>query len=742
MTAPPDHNPIGHPCELCGRSAFVHRVRHQAKGDPCADCGLPAYRHVKRSKEYLARKQDKSRESIFLGLDGEGQGRAPHRYVLLQAAEESGERAWYVEDMNGLSSERCLDFIINLPTRRTSTFGFALGYDWTKILEDLPNEDIYELFRPELRARRGEHAGNRPIHWRGYTIDLMGGRMTIAKGDRSITIWDIFRFYGTKFVKALQAWSVGSKTLWERMQAMKEKRAEFDKLNRDEVREYCREECVCMAQLARKLVDAHEAVQLKLRSFHGAGSSGGAMLTAMGIKEKIRPTPNAMIKPVAMAFFGGRFENSVVGVIEGPVFNFDISSAYPYQLCWLPCLEHGQWEWTEERTKFDAATHALVYYGLADNDGIRDWGPFPFRTIDGSICYPSYSGGGYVWQDEFRSGERLFPSSIVFRGAWVYHRECDCQPFKRMPEFYRERVRLGKEGPGIVLKLGANSCYGKIAQSVGNAVFNSWIWAGLITSGTRAQSLDVLALHQDRANLLMVATDGIYTREDIQCPKPRDTGTWELIDSEAEYAKRLLKNPNADRMVRKPLGGWERKVVPQGVFCARPGIYFPLNPTKDEIDDVRGRGVGKGVVLEYHRLIVECYQREGITAVAKLASVSRFCGAKSSIRRVGPKGGPYQYIRADGKGSGQKAQEGHLMPIYGDWITRPVDMTFTPMPKRAGVAPDGQRLTLRRLPGNVESAVYRKALLSNEARQMLAATQELLEQPDVDFTEYELDTLE
>jgi hypothetical protein len=32
------------------------------------------------------------------------------------------------------------------------------------------------------------------------------------------------------------------------------------------------------------------------------------------------------------AFFGGRFENSVIGPIQKEIFSYDISSAYPYQL--------------------------------------------------------------------------------------------------------------------------------------------------------------------------------------------------------------------------------------------------------------------------------------------------------------------------------------------------------------------------------------------------------------------------
>src|SRR5262249_46056518 len=151
------------------------------------------------------------------------------------------------------------------------------------------------------------------------------------------------------------------------------------------------------------------------------------------------------------------------------------------------------------------------------------WGPFPFRDEIGSIVYPRSSGGGWLWGDEFFAGEALFPHA-EFVEAWVYDCSCTCKPFAAIPGYYRERVKIGKEGPGIVIKLGCNSCYGKIAQSLGGeGPFTSWMWAGLITSGTRAMILRALGAHKNPANLLMVATDGICTRERLDLPKPRDT---------------------------------------------------------------------------------------------------------------------------------------------------------------------------------------------------------------------------
>ena len=803
-----------------------------------------------------------SSSRTFIGVDGEGQtvGRGvhhigDHRYVFLAASSEQ-DKHWSVENESGLSTETCLDFLLEtVPHAKTLLFAYSFGYDLTKILVDLPDEKLYSLFRPDERLQEVEKYGKvrtepAPVRWRGYSINLQGSKLTLARSGREVVLWDLFKFYQSKFVNALKDWKVGDDALHQRMQLMKDKRSEFDKLPKEQVQAYCYEECACMARLARKLVDAHEKAGLKLKTFYGAGSSASAMLTAMGIKDKIRGFPPEMHDAVARAFFGGRFENSVIGRIDGTVYNYDISSAYPYQITFLPCLEHGQWRHTTDRGELERARTAFVRYALGDAPDSRvpypggstcgaargegreassfaepnkdavplkisfmttredesaspsdsqvaapqvppaynkyeSWGPFPFRTDDGSISFPIESGGGWVGKDEYLAGERLFPH-VSFVEAWVYDCDCDCQPFARIPEFYSLRIAIGKEGPGIVLKLGYNACYGKLAQSVGGAVFSSWVWAALITSGTRAQILDLLGQHSDWRNLLMVATDGIYTRERLDTPPARDTGTGELPSADKCTCLRC-KTASPDELLRirneyetshssptaggpdrighlgplhvghKPLGGWEEKRIDNGVFVARPGIYFPMNPTEKELKDVRGRGVGKGIVLENWRKIVDHWERHGLETSERypgglpcvVSNVSRFCGAKSSIHRnvarVHASGATeWDYGRANGLGDCAMGCRhvacGHV-PSYGQWITRPVEMSFNPMPKRAGLNADGMTLRLRKFPRDLQSAAYAKAVKSEEALELERAKEELLEQPDGDFGDADLSDL-
>ena len=163
----PEHAPHGDPCKVCGLARSKHRNRkrpeHDSIGDPCADCGLEEAEHRG------ARGEREPPVYTYIGLDGEGQGRADHRYMLLAASDESGGLAAHVEAPEGgrLSTRECLDFLLTLPSRRTRIFSYAFGYDLTKILTDLDNESLYLLFRPELRGRskKWAHLGPRPVLW-------------------------------------------------------------------------------------------------------------------------------------------------------------------------------------------------------------------------------------------------------------------------------------------------------------------------------------------------------------------------------------------------------------------------------------------------------------------------------------------------------------------------------------------------------------------------------------------------
>jgi hypothetical protein len=741
------------------------KIQHSFKGNAtyCEQCNATR-------KKHRGKRKPRNNSVIYIGIDGEGVtehfGPWPgkHRYTMLCAADENGHQ-WMIENPLGLKTKQCLDFIVSLPAKTGyRVFSYSFGYDLTKILEDIDDLTLYRLVRPELRRRlHGKIKISAPVYWPPvkpqFCLNWLNGQFSVKKLEGTQTVidpktggptvgykWgppviihDIWRFFQGKFTTALEDWKVPDnvspsdrKHILERMRAMKDKRSNFDQLNGDDIRAYCFEECQFMATLARKLTEAHTKAGIPLKRYFGAGSSAEAMMLVMGVKGQVKqargdnPIPDSVEYAQRCAFFGGRFENSRIGAIQGNINCEDISSAYPYQLTKVPCLIHGHWEHTTERNRISHARTALVRYTLTrPNEKLR-WGPFPFRLSNGSIAFPESSGGGWIWREEYLAGEKLF-DNVCFQEAWLYHCDCDCQPFKDVSRYYALRLKIGKEGPGIAVKLGMNSIYGKTAQTIGGepGAFQSWMWAGLITSGCRAQVLEVMSLHRDLDNLLMVATDGIATLETLTLPKPTNTNTnW--LPCPTPNPKDIAESPqiyhceNGQWSVNKPLGGWERKVLTEGLFLARPGIYFPLNPTENDIKRIRARGLGRAAVWDNWKKIVETYER-GEPGI-EIENLSLFRGIKTSITR--------SHSDTPGKFNYNRSEQ------YGRWITRSTNMTFSPLPKREAKIGNGGRLTLRRL-DELESGPYNKEIISTDAMAMLLQGIEDSEQPDGgDLTEY------
>jgi hypothetical protein len=632
-------------------------------------------------------------------VDGEGQGRSPHIYNFFAGADEKG-KIWTLGDdaQRPIATIDWLEFLLFTLPERSLIFAFAFLYDLTKGLTDLDDKALYLLFHEKRRTViRDGKMFYRPVKWGEFYLNYMNRRFSIRKGNRRATVWDIFAFFQKKFTAACTDWKVANEADLAEMERMKEKRSAFDAQDFAAIKAYCITECKNGASLGRKLIDAHEMAGFPLTSFYGAGSTATALLTKYNVKNYIGVIPDAMKEAVACGFFGGRFENRVIGAIRRPVRAADIASAYPYAATTLPCLTHGHWRFYKggkAESRIASARLALVNWHLPwIDDPSLPWGVLPVRKADGTIAFPLGARSGWIWKDEFLAAQTLRPDVAVL-GAWLYSTDCQCSPFSFLPAVYLERLRIGKDGPGIVLKLGPNSVYGKLVQSVGlNPQFQCWVWGSNITSITRALLLQALALAPDPSNVLMFATDSVWSDCIHTLPKPNDTGT------ENSYGK-------------PPLGGWEVKDYLRGVFCARPGIYFPLLPTEEDIAIVRARGLGRRALYDAHKTVIAAFQAGERKAV--IHGAQRFIGAKSGLS--------------------WSASEGvKRSPKYGEWIDWPVEVSFDPRPKRCAIEPNNSLRCWQYF--DAPSLPYQNAIRS--AEDMLLALAKLIgeEQPAGEFVE-------
>jgi len=360
----------------------------------------------------------------------------------------------------------------------------------------------------------------------------------------TVQIWDSRLFFQTSFVKAADKWGLlEHHPDTEFLKHMKAERENFSKEMMPTVEKYNRLECDLGTEMFAKVRQYCVELGLKMTSWNGAGSIAQSMLRQHGVLQYMDRNSQGMENPwnpaiqcadcddhrnlcmdvIARSYYGGRFDYSMQGNL-GDVFEYDINSAYPFEASRLPCLTHARW--------VRHSGYRDVRYGIyrVQWDSARTWSPFPYRRSNGDIEYLA-SGAGYYWKKEVEIGRSF--ANVDISETWELVVECNHQPFGWIREYYAQRQRMldpehydfGEK----IIKLGLNAVYGKLAQEQLRSdrlpTFQNYIWAGLITSNTRARLMELAALSPQ--NITHMATDGIYSR--IQLPVTSDNsqlGAW------------------------------------------------------------------------------------------------------------------------------------------------------------------------------------------------------------------------
>jgi hypothetical protein len=485
-----------------------------------------------------------------MGIDGEGCGRnrkGQQHFRLLRA----GPFELYKKG-KPLRTLQILDWICDLPAEPLLV-GFAFGYDTTQMLRDLPAERLSNAVKAKdgtiikpgtglFDDKPAEAGRSRYTYFEDYGIEYLPknylrvcrikrGRVTLDDGRTYMTrvrvegttrtIYETFGFFQKSFLKALQDFGIGE-AYWATIERNKENRSEFVRITR-EIREYNRIECELLAELMETFREVCHGNGLRPRTWNGAGKLAAYMHGEHGTPTAERvasSVPNGVLRMAADAYYGGRFEVTRIGEVPGPIHEADIGSAYPAAMRELPCLLHGTWEPFEGKPP--PSGFYVAYAAFSHAAGTPVCG-LPIRKHDGRLFWPR-EGQGTYWSPELRSAGRL-GAKIHCTAGWRYITNCECRPFDWIDPIYAKRKALDKDRAGYPLKLGLASLYGKLAQRIGNPRWGNLVWAGLITSITRAWLND--AARQAPDSVVMFATDAIFSKVRLDLAYGDGLGEWE-----------------------------------------------------------------------------------------------------------------------------------------------------------------------------------------------------------------------
>jgi len=523
----------------------------------------------------------------WIGVDSEGFNHPDgHQYThVFSANGPDYEGPVLVSRNRPLTTFEILRHVCNLP-KGYNLVGYFFKYDQNMILGDLPEEDLRILFKPEGTLNGNYDEELRIVRYGKYWIARFSTMLEIViprNPDAPLPktleelhapqscyvrkkIWDAGKFFQTSFIDAVTKWDVATPKELELLKEWKARRNVFElqygQTHLEEICRYTRLENNLLVKLFSKFNGVCDSQGYQLKSWYSPGSLAKVMLKKHSIVKHLEQMPEktqAFWNAVDWAYFGGRFEIPQAEYVDVPLFEYDINSAYPHVMRFLPCLIHGEWQHSN-RTDF-TGQHSLyqMCWQRTIDKPIR-FGPFPVRGHSGTGFYPSGHSkpenlnSGWYWGIEVEQALKAFGDkmNIEIVQQYVYRTTCDCKPFDWVNDVYAERKRLGKDAAGIALKLGLNSLYGSLASPLSPKYCNG-IWAGWITAATRAMLLEAMQLCDEPDQVHMFATDAIVTSKEI----PLDIG--------------------------EELGQWECTPVDAGALIIMPGVYIFETPNKSKI---------------------------------------------------------------------------------------------------------------------------------------------------------------
>lgn len=505
------------------------RRSHKRKSGPSGIVS-PERRYELTRDTYLSRP--------FIAWDGEGitldDGR--HEYVTL-----ANSRRARLRNTHGhpLRTGEIFDFLINesIACGKTSIHIIYGGsYDFNKWLHYMNKECVDRLY---------EHG---VTYWSKYRVEWRRGKsfqITDRELRHTIRVYDVVSFFQCAFVKACDDYLGADWCERDRIIANKANRSQFTLTDLDSIDEYNDAELVNLVRLMDELRERLDAAGLRPQRWDGPGALAAVIMRAHGIKNHITASPEPVQYAARRAYTGGRFELVRFGHVTGPVYEYDINSAYPNALQHVPSLTEGCWVHTTNRDEIAALTRtdfAMVRCTYDSHNDPTLPQPLFYRTDKGRVTYTYRIESNWYWSPEVVAARQYVqqqPGTVLIEHEALLFRPYThaTKPFAWLPDMYEQRRQLKARGDGahVGLKLGINSLYGKTAQQIGAKQdpdgtwhippYHCLEWAGYVTSWCRSMVLE--AALQNLESVIAFETDALFTTEPLDLPESDLLGEWE-----------------------------------------------------------------------------------------------------------------------------------------------------------------------------------------------------------------------
>lgn len=496
-------------------------------------------------------------ERRMIAWDGEGMKLSgndkPQHYVMFGCSADI-DGVLISRDLKAID---ILEYIIKIGEKFPNAVhvGYGFRYDVNMIIKGLPDKYLRELKnRGECTFTLGEHRWRISyIPGKTFRVTKSWGKVNWKKSKRSgedyvsVKIDDMSSFFAQPFLNACESILSDVLSDEDREVIAHGKAARKDNLWEDlpDVERYWRAEIRLMEAMAVRFRDVMYKAGIMLKDWYGPGAIATYLITKRGLRDHIQNEPpiREVHEASKIAYAGGRFELFRMGRIQGPVYGYDINSAYPAALSGAPSLgmDHGEWVHVENPTTVEEFGVYRISYNHMGKARPIEFAAMPLfhRDARGSISFPQVVAGWYWSPEAAIAAEigRRYPGSVVLHEGWVWRND-GTKPFGFLLEMFEERIRLGKKNViSMPYKLGPNSMYGKLAQRVGwdqktmsPPKSHCLPLAGWITSNCRASLMRAM-VQMPMHKIIAVETDGIYTTVppgDLKLEFGKGLGDWDI----------------------------------------------------------------------------------------------------------------------------------------------------------------------------------------------------------------------
>lgn len=559
----------------------------------------------------------------FIFWDGEGYttGDNQHHYMLFGCSHFPDSPIV----SSDLSTKACFDYLLFVESEYPDAFhvGFAFDYDVNMMLRDLPSRSLRHL------------ADYGVCRWDKYRIAYIPGKMfrlsrgNEARGEKkiSVTIFDVFGFFHSKYTTSLIKFGVATKKELEVILEGKEQRGKFTFENIDYVIRYWQDEISYGPLLMDRIRDACYDAGLYVTQWHGPGALAAYMLRKRGVREwQSKETPHEVSIAVRTAYAGGRFQPWRCGLLTKPIYTADINSAYIYACSLLPRMDTGRWRRIVGSAidRSNIASFGVYHIEFdAGQDKARDnhkrgafeeIHPLFHRDRSGNLFWPSRTNGWY-WGPEASTVANN--PNARFLEAWIFDHDAS-NPFGWVHDEFDKRLDLQHENNPAekTFKWALAAMYGAFARTVGwdrkkkcAPASHELAWAGFITSWCRAEMYRLAYECWRLGGLVSIDTDG--------------------VTSTIPFREEWLP-----RGVGERLGQWKLETF-AGIFYWQSGFYWLLDED-GKWSTCKTRGIKRGsldVEVGLDALAKSVYKTGDIQPAKIKRTQTRFVGFKEALNR-------------------------------------------------------------------------------------------------------------